>query len=73
MAQRLFRVYFSVSPHVPAHSYRHIWAENLDKAKEEVTSLIEKNRESLESLGFFLGSIQEEEIRLFSDLPGILA
>jgi len=67
MSQRLFRVYFSVAPHVPAHNYRHIWAESLDKAKEEAASLIEKHRSNLEPLDFFLGAIQEEGIRLFSE------
>jgi hypothetical protein len=67
MTQRLFRIYFSTTPHVPAHSYRHVWAENPDEAQRLVDEAIEENRAALKALDFHLGSLQEEKINLFED------
>jgi len=66
MDQRLFRVYFSTAPHVPAHSYRHVWAKDIDHAKSLVNEALQQNRAVLDTLDFYLGSIQEERINLFS-------
>jgi hypothetical protein len=52
MSQRLFRVYFSTEPHVPAHSYRHIWANDLEHAKDQVNKELAPHRQALDDVGY---------------------
>jgi hypothetical protein len=65
---KLFRVYFRHAPHlhIPAASYRVVYANNLDEARAIVDSILVKNDEKLSKIGFTVVSLQEDVVGGFA-------
>lgn len=65
---KTFRVYFKHTPymHIPAASYRVVYADNPEEARAIVDGILTRNYEKLSKIDFTIVSIQEDTVEGFA-------